>query len=366
MRPVTRLDGRTKPGSYIVILKRGLKKPDFLDKHNLRGKLTHEFHPRCINGFCGKFSDEQLNIIRAHPDVALVTEDGIASIRDTVAQTDAFWGTARLGQDQGLAIRTSEEASDYDYNYDQSSGDNVDIYILDTGVYIDHSDFGGRATWGKTFVGNTDTDANGHVGTHCAGIAAGTKFGVAKRANIIAVKVLGDDGHGPYSDIIAGIDYVLDRFKASGVVPVVSMSLGGPASDALDAAVQSLIDHGVHVVIAAGNAKGVDPDDAGQYSPARVKDAITVGASAIDDSRWLFSCIGSCLDLFAPGDDITSAAIGSKDATLSRSGTSMATPHVAGLIAYSLALDGDCSPADMKEDLKKSGLSGILKNIRMY
>jgi len=137
------------------------------------------------------------------------------------------------------------------------------------------------------------------------------------------------------------------------------MSLGGAPSDALDKAVQSLIDSGIHVVVAAGN----DDDDAGNYSPARVNDANTIGASDISDARCSFSNTGSCLDLFAPGQDITSAWIGDKNAQHVLSGTSMATPHVSGLIAYSIALDGDCSPTDMKEDLQDAGVRDALDDI---
>jgi cerevisin len=183
---------------------------------------------------------------------------------------------------------------------------------------------------------------------------------VAKGANVIAVKVLSDAGSGAYSDIISGLDYVASQARASGRPSIATLSLGGPANSALDYAISSLVGYGVHVTVAAGN----DNTDASNTSPARVAEAITVGASTISDSRSYFSNYGSVVDIFAPGSGITSSWIGSPTATNNISGTSMATPHVAGWIAYFLSMYGSQTPAFMSDLLKTLAMNGRLSDIR--
>jgi cerevisin len=212
-------------------------------------------------------------------------------------------------------------------------------------VNIQHTDFEGRAVWGKTTAsGATDTDKNGH-GTHVSGTIAGKTYGVAKLAKIIAVKVLGDDGTGSTADVLAGVNYVAAQHKAKpGARSVANMSLGGGKSASLDAAVNSAVAAGVSFVVAAGNSNA----DACNYSPAAAADAITVGASTITDTLASFSNKGKCVDIIAPGQDIKSTWIGSTTATNTISGTSMASPHVAGAVAVALSQQ-NLTPKQVKE-----------------
>jgi len=213
---------------------------------------------------------------------------------------------------------------------------------MSIGIYTGHSDFDGRATWGQTFGGYPDIDDNGH-GTHVAGIAASAHYGVAKAANLIAVKVLDDQGHGNLSDIIAGLEWVQSQVRASNRSSVASMSLGGQVSLALDEATYSLIQSGVHCTVAAGNSN----TDSSFTSPAHVTTAITVGATDISDARAFYSNYGAGVDIFAPGSLITSTWNNGSTNTIS--GTSMAAPFVAGLVAYLISTHGDMEPAQMSQ-----------------
>ncbi|KXN80636.1 Cuticle-degrading protease [Leucoagaricus sp. SymC.cos] len=230
--------------------------------------------------------------------------------------------------------------------------------LVSTSTLLIPSQFGGRARWGETFGPYADADGNGH-GTHCSGTAAGSQFGVAKSANLIAVKVLSDAGSGAVSDIVSGLSFVQSSARSSGRPSVASMSLGGGASTALDSAVASLTGSGVHLSVAAGN----DGADAGNTSPARAPSANTVGATTIADARASFSNFGSVVDVFAPGQNVISAWIGSTTATNNISGTSMATPHVAGLIAYLISVRGNMSPASMSTLLKSLSLKGVISGV---
>ncbi|KAF9041515.1 serine protease [Panaeolus papilionaceus] len=348
MREVERYQGETT-GKYIVNFKKGASRHGWAKKL----KVTESWD--LVNGFAAELDEAALNELRASKDVELISEDGIMHAFAT--QTNAPWGLQRISQRAKLS-GTSTTALTYTYNYDSSAGSGVDIYIVDTGIYTAHSDFGGRARWGASFNGLGNADGNGH-GTHCAGISAGTRYGVAKAASLIAVKVLSDSGSGSTSGIVSALDWVLSQARASGRPSVVSMSLGGGATTALDNAVASLTAGGVHVVVAAGN----DNTNAANTSPARAPSAITVGASTIGDARSSFSNYGSVVDVFAPGTGITSAWIGSTTATNNISGTSMATPHIAGLVAYLISKEGNVSPSAMETKIKnlstKNALSGI-------
>ena len=225
----------------------------------------------------------------------------------------------------------------------------MNVYVIDTGIHINHSEFGDRASWGKTIpLNDVDEDNNGH-GTHCAGTIASGKYGVAKAAKVIAVKVLGSNGSGSMSDVISGVVYAAEdaakkaelaaaEVKATGKTKhkgsVANMSLGGGKSNALDQTVDGAVDAGLHFAVAAGN----DNRDACNYSPAASKKAVTVGASTLGDERAYFSNFGPCVDVFAPGLNILSTWIGSDKAVNTISGTSMASPHTAGLLAYLLSI----------------------------
>lgn len=259
---------------------------------------------------------------------------------DGEVEKTAPWGLARVSHRKTLSFGTYNK-----YLYAEDGGEGVDAYVIDTGTNTDHIDFEGRAHWGKTIPnGDADVDGNGH-GTHCSGTIAGKKYGVAKKANVYAVKVLRSNGSGTMADVIAGVDYAatshLEQVKSAKdgkrkgfKGSVANMSLGGGKTRMLDDAVNAAVDAGIHFAVAAGN----DNADACNYSPAAAENALTVGASAIDDSRAYFSNYGKCTDIFAPGLSIQSTWIGSKTAVNTISGTSMASPHICGLLAYYLSL----------------------------
>ncbi|KAJ7292944.1 serine protease [Mycena rebaudengoi] len=341
-----------KEGSYIVTLKAGAVRTA-----NYEG-VTYTYDP-LFNGFAANLDTDALNALRADPTVASIEEDGMVHAVAIITQTDAPWGLQRVSQD-GPLTDTSTESLTHTYTYDdEAAGNGVDVYVVDTGVFTDHSQFEGRARWGATFGdGYEDADGNGH-GTHCAGTVAGFQFGVAKKANIIAVKVLHDAGFGWTTDIVAGLAWVSTAAAASGRPSVVSMSIAGGVSPALDSAVAALTASGIHVVVAAGN----DNFDAKDASPAREPSVITVGATTILDAKAAFSNFGEVVDVFAPGLLVISAWIGSTDATETLSGTSMATPHVAGTAAYLISLNGNSSPAEMRATIQGLSVKGVLTDI---
>ncbi len=247
--------------------------------------------------------------------------------------------------------------------------------MIDTGTYTDNIDFEDRAHWGKTIpADDADEDGNGH-GTHCSGTIGGKKYGVAKKANIYAVKVLRSNGSGTMADVVKGVEWAANAhtekakkgkkgFKGSAA----NMSLGGGKSPALDRAVNGAVEAGLHFAVAAGN----DNADSCNYSPAAAAQAITVGASAFDDSRAYFSNYGKCNDIFAPGLSIESTWIGGRTAINTISGTSMASPHIAGLLAYYLSLQPDSdsdyavaaiTPKKLKENIISIATSGALTDV---
>ncbi|CAG8594361.1 7363_t:CDS:2 [Paraglomus occultum] len=294
--------------------------------------IKHYYDIGDFQGYSGKFSYDVLNKIRESDDVAYVERD--QKVYPTVLQRNAPWGLARISHRKRLESGTFTQ-----YTYDDSAGEGVTAYVIDTGVNINHVEFGGRAEWGTTIPNEPDDDEEGH-GTHVAGTIAGSTYGVAKKAKIVAVKVLGPNG-GTTSDVIKGIEWTVNAHKreSSNNDPsfkgsVANMSLGGSNSAALDASANAAVDAGVVLSVAAGN----DAVSACTSSPASAEKAITVAASTIEDARASFSNYGECVDIFAPGKDILSAWIGSDTATNTISGTSMATPHITGLSAYILGL----------------------------
>jgi len=293
----------------------------------------------------GANSDAYVLAQSAHPHVKFVEQDQYAQITQGTcfSQNNAIWGLDRI---------TERELNlDGKYVYD-TDGTGVDAYVVDTGVLTTHTQFtpAGRAIWGATFTDDGyNYDCNGH-GTHVAGTIGGSTYGVAKKVTIIAVKVLDCQGSGAYSGVIGGVDWVANHAAGRRRPSVANMSLGGPISDAVDQAVEAAIASGVTFAVAAGN----ENSDACRTSPANVPTAITTGATEIDDSgvaqldaRASFSNGGKCLDVFAPGSLITSAWIGSNTATRTISGTSMATPFVAGTVARYLTLEPTATPAQV-------------------
>ncbi|KAF6748693.1 serine protease [Ephemerocybe angulata] len=352
LKSVERTSG-AKSGKYIVKLKAGVSRKQWIKKLKLNSAVDWSL----VNGFASNLDENALNTLRASDDVEVIAEDGIMYTTAAITQTDAPWGLQRISQPSKLSSSATSDLT-YTYTYDESAGTGVDIYIVDTGVFVDHTQFGGRARWGGAFGVDGTTDGHGH-GTHCAGTAAGIQFGVAKNASIIGVKVLSDGGSGSVSGIISGLNWVLDQVRASGRPSIVSMSLGGSGNTVLDNGVLSLTQAGIHVAVAAGN----DNTNAQNTSPARAPSAVTVGASTITDARASFSNYGAIVDVFAPGQNVISAWIGSTTATNNISGTSMATPHIAGLIAYLIGKDGNGTPAEIEAKIKALGVSGALTGI---
>jgi subtilisin family serine protease len=281
--------------------------------------------------------------LAANPAVAYVEQNQVYTT--DVTQTGATWGIDRIDQ-RALPLSTT-------YTY-STTASNVHAYIIDTGILTTHAQFGGRASSGYDFVDNDSnaTDCNGH-GTHVAGTVGGTTYGVAKAVSLVAVRVLNCSGSGTTAGVVSGINWVTSH----AIKPAVAnMSLGGGASTTLDNAVRSSVSSGVTYAVAAGNSGA----NACNYSPARVPTAITVGATSSTDAKPSWSNFGSCLDIFAPGVNITSAWYSSTTATNTISGTSMASPHVAGGAALVLAKNPSFTPAQVASALIGAATTGVV------
>ncbi len=319
--------GRPIQDQYVVVLKKGVSPGGIL---KATGATPRHVYRSALNGFAAKLNAAQVAALRNNPNVDYIEQDGEVTINAT--QYYPTWGIDRIDQ------RSRPLDSYYTYN---RTGAGVNLYVLDTGIRTSHSEFGGRATVGYDAIGDGyyGQDCNGH-GTHVAGTAGGSTYGVAKGVNLISVRVLNCSGSGTWSGVIAGVDWVTaNRVGLS----VANMSLGGGAYTALDQAVQNSINSGVTYVVAAGN----NGANACNYSPARVSAAITVGNTTSSDARSSSSNYGSCLDLFAPGTSITAAWYGSDTQTNTISGTSMASPHVAGVAAMYLEYNPGALPVDV-------------------
>jgi cerevisin len=339
---VTKYGGKVNPGSYIVRLKEGADKAALFEDATLREAVTHDDWT-VINGFAGVFDKEVLNKLRSSDLVDSIHEDGFVTIQGT--QTNAAWGLSRVSHTNKVSGTVT--ALTYSYVYDDSAlGSGVDIYIVDTGINVNHTDFGGRAKFGWTGSGLGQYDDHGH-GSHVAGIAAGTRYGVAKQANLISVKVLDSAGSGTLANVVGGFNYVKTAAASTGRPSIASASLGGSASTSIDDAVAALVASGVHTVVAAGNSNV----NAANTSPARVTTAITVGAHDINDAKASFSNYGTVVDIWAPGVSITSAGYVSNTATIVYSGTSQATPHVSGIAAAYISKVGNTTPAALSAAL---------------
>ncbi|MFF5079070.1 S8 family peptidase [Actinoplanes sp. NPDC000266] len=308
------------------------------------GTVTRVFG-HAIEGYTARLTARQAARLAADPAVAAVEADQTVRIADT--QSSAPWGLDRSDQ-RNLPLSTT-------YTYGPSSG--VTVYVVDTGITVGHQDFGGRAAYGYDAVDgdNVAQDGNGH-GTFVAGVAVGTTYGIAKSANVVGVRVLDNNGSGTTAGVIAGIDWV--TANAVRGRSVANLSLGGGASSTLDAAVRRSITAGIPYAIAAGNS-GVN---AGSTSPARVTEALTVGATDRTDTRASWSNYGSVLDLFAPGVSITSAWRTSNTATYTGSGTSFSSPHVAGAAALYLAGHPGASVATVNAAIVANATTGVVKS----
>ena len=332
-------------GSYIVMLDEKADKAKLAQEYG--GKLKRNYKS-AINGFSASgLSKNEAERLAADPAVDKVVQNKKFTINAT-QENPPSWGLDRIDQDG--------TAGDKAYTYPDAAGEGVTAYVIDTGVRVTHTDFEGRATSGFDAVDNDDNadDGNGH-GTHVAGTIAGAAHGVAKKAKIVAVRVLDDSGSGTTEQVVAGIDWVTANHQGPSVA---NMSLGGSADPALDAAVQKAIASGVTFGVAAGN----ESSDAGEGSPSRVPEAITVASSTVDDEQSSFSNFGSVVDIYAPGSDITSTWNDSDDGTNTISGTSMATPHVVGAAAVYLAGHQDATPEQVATALTEGATPDAISN----
>ncbi|MBZ4015870.1 S8 family peptidase [Streptomyces purpurogeneiscleroticus] len=347
--------------SYIVTFKQGTRGIDARSKAGKRlaakyGATIRRTYRKAINGYAIRANATQARRLAADPSVAAVSQNRTVKLTDTVKAPGALqknppsWGLDRIDQ-KTLPLNKS-------YVMPPGGGAGVSVYVLDTGVRTTHKDFGGRVRSGWDFVDDDKDalDANGH-GTHVAATIAGEKYGVAKKADIVSVRVLDAEGSGTTDNVIAGIDWVAQHAK--GKPSVANLSLGTMASPQLDQAVQSAIEKaGVTFTVAAGNNRL--PADL--YSPGRVAEAVTVGATDNDDTRAEFSNWGPGVDLFAPGVGITSAWSSNDTAEKALSGTSMAAPHAAGAAALYVARHPKATPAEVGKALVAGASSGQVKS----
>jgi len=351
-------DGKAISGAYIVTLTEnkisGLMSQDEITElikgraesvtANANGTLTRLFSD-ALHGFVVTgLSDAEANNVLKDDMVASVEEDAIVELNAV-----GSWGLDRI-DDKDLPL---------DKTYNPTFGNNgagVTAYIIDTGIMVSHKEFEGRATQGFNSIdGDPNKDCNGH-GTHVAGTVGSKTYGVANKCNLVGVKVLSCEGYGSNSGVIAGIDWVKKNAKKPATA---NMSLGGSKSAALNTAVRNLVNSGVTTVVAAGN----DNSNACNSSPASESSVITVGSTDNKDKRSSFSNWGTCLDIFAPGSDITAPWIDSKTDTYTISGTSMASPHVCGAVALYLGDDDTLTPANILSKLMANSVDGTIKNV---
>ena len=355
--------------SYIVVYNNDVEddelEVEMEDLEKKHGSVFDHVYSKAIKGFSARLSPDALAALRKNPKVAYVEKDQVVTTNTTVSNVPS-WGIDRIDQ-ANLPLS-------YTYTYN-SGGSGVKAYVIDTGILLSHSEFAGRAIGGFSSI-NTPTDwidANGH-GTHVSATIGGLNYGVARDVTLVAVRVLDATGSGTTSGVIAGINWAIADHLA-GEPAVANMSLGGGASSALDLAVTNAIADGIVMCVAAGN----NALDASKYSPARVKDAITVGATgnftsgAKYDVMAIYSNYGTVVDLFAPGTSIKSAWLTDNFATKVLSGTSMATPHVTGVVAQYLAANTTKTPLQVATYIKTvatpnkvTGLKGTTTSALLY
>ncbi len=348
---------------YIVVLKKSHIQSLFVqNQHNLAQKdlvvstlndlstlshseVVHSFHLTIMGGLM-KLTKEQSEILAKDPRVAYIEKDQKISLNNT--QINPTWGLDRIDQ-ESLPLNQTYEF--------KSEASNVNVYVIDTGILTTHTDFEGRAFHGVDTVDSDRdaTDCNGH-GTHVAGTIGGKRYGVAKKVKLYGIRVLDCVGSGTYSSVIAGVEWVTANHTKPAIA---NMSLGGPASQALDDAIRASISNGIIYVVAAGN----ENTNACNSSPARITEAITVGSTDSQDRRSSFSNHGNCVDIFAPGSDILSAWYNSNNATATLSGTSMAAPHVAGVTAMFMSIRPQANPNEVSSSIITNSVKDKLSQV---
>ncbi|MEU8772671.1 S8 family serine peptidase [Streptomyces sp. NPDC048606] len=336
------------PGSYIVTLNDSAARSTAESGKAVAkryGAKIDRTYSSALNGYSVEVSEAQARKLAADPAVKSVVQNRVFTV-DATQPNPPSWGLDRIDQ-RALPL-------DQSYTYPDKAGEGVTAYIIDTGVRITHQDFGGRASYGYDAIDNDNTAQDGHGhGTHVAGTVGGTAHGVAKKAKIVGVRVLNNQGSGTTAQVVAGIDWV----TRNAVKPAVAnMSLGGGADSALDTAVRNSIAAGITYAVAAGN----ESTDASTKSPARVAEAITVGSTTNTDAKSSFSNYGSILDIFAPGSNITSTWGTGDTATNTISGTSMASPHVAGAAALYLSQNPASTPAQVSAGLVAAATPNVV------
>ncbi|KAK9719076.1 hypothetical protein K7432_005055 [Basidiobolus ranarum] len=304
----------------------------------------------------GNYSQATLDFLQSHPLVDYIE-------KNTVVKATAYeknppsWGLDRIDQETFPL--------DQAYNYPDSGGEGVDVFVIDTGIYVEHQDFDGRAKWGVTVINSPSTDLNGH-GTFTAAIIGGRTFGVAKKASLYAVKALNSEGEGSTLTLLKGLQYVsqMHQLKANKKT-IVNLSLGTAYNRVINEAVNIAVEEGIVVVVAAGNGiNGIDGQDACRFSPASASEVIAVGSTQINDAVSVFSNYGPCVTVYAPGDSVTSAFVGSPIATTTLSGTSFAAPHVSGVAALILGNSTNAlTPREVKDRILAIATKNSIKNL---
>ncbi|MFD9891695.1 S8 family peptidase [Amycolatopsis sp. NPDC059027] len=328
-------------GSYVVVLKGESAPSDLAARYpaTVVRTFSHVFH-----GFSARMTAHQARRLAADPAVSYVQQNQRVKVAGDQPDPPS-WGLDRVDQRQ-LPL-------DGHYRYPTTASD-VTVYVVDTGVRVTHQDFGGRAVWGTNTVDNQNEDCHGH-GTHVAGTVGGRRYGVAKGVRLVSAKVFDCGGEGSSENVAAALDWVVADHRSGPAVA--NMSLGGDAPDkVIEDAVRRTIADGVVTVVAAGN----ESDDACRHSPSRVREALTAASSDSSDARSYFSNYGSCVDLFAPGESITSAYNGSDTDSADLSGTSMATPHVSGAAALVLSRNPTLTPAQVATALVNDSTKNVI------
>jgi aqualysin 1 len=332
------------PGQFIVTLRPGVDATQLARESRGRGADIDFVYSAALNGFAGRMSTAEVRRLRTDGRVAAIEADQTVSVNtDVVSQSPVTWGLDRIDQ-RGLPLSGSYGAT--------TDARGVTAYVIDTGIRANHVEFEGRTTTGYGKSG----DCNGH-GTHVAGTIGGKTYGVAKKVTLVPVRVLGCSGSGTWSEVIKGMDWVVTHHVAGKAVA--NMSLGGGKSDAVNSAVKRVTDDGVVLAVAAGNSGA----NACNYSPASAPSALTVGATSSVDARASWSNFGTCLDLFAPGVSITSAWHSSTTSTNTISGTSMASPHVAGAAALRLVTATGANAKERAGNAESALLGGATEGV---